>query len=717
LPDPSTLWGFKGAAMRLFTSLCAPARAGLLGLAIVLARPAVTPAQADLSGENPPNRMVVFQAYWWDCRNDNYPGSDRGGWYTYLTGLVPRLREIGVDALYLPPPSKGASGGFSMGYDPFDHYDLGIKQQKGTVATRFGTQDELLRLIAVAHANGMRVIFDVVLNHCNGDPGNKVFKYRGFDADDTGRWPKSAEDFHGNSQHVPADDDWRKPIFGPDICYRGPCKNDPSAPDTSTYMRDQAARWMRWLTRQTDVDGYRFDAVKHFPPGVVRDVLNAAQPGDQPFFAAGEFVVGQDEQFRIDGWANETENKSGTLDFALREVLLNLSSSRGFDFDLGSLPARQQLNRRKTAPFLNNHDTWRGRFWDSGHKNSDLHDDRSGDFGLIEPPTEFSELLTTVDIDLPRSRVAYAFALAVDGAPVVYFEDLVVNNRLVRDQDPLPSGDPGRLLDPETDDGTTRYKADPRKVLMRPWLRDLIRSRRVLNFQAGSYRVPHPSQDVLVVEREGQALIAMSDNEAEDLPIKVTTKFLSKTLKAYAGPAVDSEVITDGQGVASFRVPKAGIVVYGPEGLDDSHPLPAKPRVTTQTFELAEDLGDNRPGTPGYGGALEPGKERLAGAIYAAEGTDVTVELTTAKARAARLRVYKPRADGSKADRTAPDVEKVEADGDAGPNQAVSHSFKAEREGYYLLAATLTDPGTGKTRGFLKATYTGPVASQAFQPK
>ena len=387
----------------------------LLWLEVVVALPAVSWAQPGPSEAMAPTRMVVFQAYWWDCRNDNYPGGDKGGWYTYLAGLVPRLREMGVDAIYLPPPSKGASGGFSMGYDPYDHYDLGIKRQKDTVATKFGTQDELLRLIAVAHANGMSVIFDIVLNHCNGDSGNKVFKYRGFAADDTGRWSKSPEDFHGNSQHDPADDDWRKPIFGPDICYRGPCKNNPAAPDTSTYMRDQASLWLRWLTHQTDVDGYRFDAVKHFPPTVVRDVLKAAKPGDQSYFAVGEYVVGEHEQFRIDGWANDTENLSGTLDFAMREVLLNLSRSRGFDFDMGGLPAAQQLNHRKTAPFLNNHDTWRGRYWDSGHKDSNVHDDRTGDFGQIESPTEFSELLPTTDIDLPRSRVAYAFALAVDG--------------------------------------------------------------------------------------------------------------------------------------------------------------------------------------------------------------------------------------------------------------------------------------------------------------
>jgi alpha-amylase len=220
-----------------------------------------------------------------------------------------------------------------------------------------------------------------------------------------------------------------------------------------------------------------------------------------------------------------------------------------------------------------------------------------------------------------------------------------------------------------------------------------------------------------VIERAGKALIAMSDNEAEDLPVRVSTGFAGKTLKAYAGPAVDPQVVTDGQGVASFRVPRAGVVVYGPEGLDESAPLPLAPRATTQVFEMADDLGDNRPGTPGYGGALSPGQERQAGAIYAAKGTNVTVELTTSEPRAVRLRVYKPRSDGGKADPSSSDAPKVEAVGDASPDQAVSTSFEAEQEGYYLLAATLTDPGSARTRGSLKAAYTAPATSQAFQPK
>jgi hypothetical protein len=88
---------------------------------------------------NPWNGKMVFQAFWWDCWNERYPGD----WYTYLAKLMPRLRAMGFDGLWIPSPVKGDAGSFSMGYDPFDHYDLGEKDQKGTVATRFARNGAL----------------------------------------------------------------------------------------------------------------------------------------------------------------------------------------------------------------------------------------------------------------------------------------------------------------------------------------------------------------------------------------------------------------------------------------------------------------------------------------------------------------------------------------------------------------------------------------------
>src|SRR6202521_837225 len=59
---------------------------------------------------------------------------------------MPELAEAGYDALWLPPPTKG-SGGLSVGYDLWDRFDLGSKDQRGSISTRYGTEADLIRLI------------------------------------------------------------------------------------------------------------------------------------------------------------------------------------------------------------------------------------------------------------------------------------------------------------------------------------------------------------------------------------------------------------------------------------------------------------------------------------------------------------------------------------------------------------------------------------------
>jgi alpha-amylase len=247
-------------------------------------------------------KKVVLQAFWWDYYNSNY----HLNWSNYLTELAPRLKEMGVDAIWIPPSSKNESPSF-VGYAPFDQYDLGDKFQKGSTGTRLGNKNELLRMIAVMHANGIEVIQDVVLNHSNGagsatgaggvDPnsysvvnagGYKNFRYVSYNRPASselqsnywnrdGRWPKNYTNFYPNQNNNCTTGDICSAFFGPDISYEsdatGPSSNvsgfNPA--QSANYMRNEARNWMMWLKKQTAVDGFRWDAVKHFPTYVQED--------------------------------------------------------------------------------------------------------------------------------------------------------------------------------------------------------------------------------------------------------------------------------------------------------------------------------------------------------------------------------------------------------------------------------------------------------------
>ncbi|HUA65136.1 MAG TPA: hypothetical protein VME24_04765 [Alphaproteobacteria bacterium] len=82
-----------------------------------------------------------------------------------ISAKMPEIAEAGYDSLYLPNPAKGNTGGYSVGYDVFDPFDLGSTNQQGTVATMYGTQAQLIQMVQTAHRFGIRVYFDNVMNH------------------------------------------------------------------------------------------------------------------------------------------------------------------------------------------------------------------------------------------------------------------------------------------------------------------------------------------------------------------------------------------------------------------------------------------------------------------------------------------------------------------------------------------------------------------------
>jgi len=81
-----------------------------------------------------------------------------------ITDKIPEIAEVGYTSLWLPPPQK-ASGDLSVGYDLWDPFDLGNNPQRTGGRTRYGTEDELLRLMETAHRFGIRVYFDNIMNH------------------------------------------------------------------------------------------------------------------------------------------------------------------------------------------------------------------------------------------------------------------------------------------------------------------------------------------------------------------------------------------------------------------------------------------------------------------------------------------------------------------------------------------------------------------------
>lgn len=107
-------------------------------------------------------RHAAFGDDWWQrgAVYQVYPRSFQdtdGDGVGDLTGIIERLdhiRDLGVDALWLSPiyPSPG----LDVGYDVIDH---------SAIDPAYGTMADFDRLVSEAHARGLRVILDLVMNH------------------------------------------------------------------------------------------------------------------------------------------------------------------------------------------------------------------------------------------------------------------------------------------------------------------------------------------------------------------------------------------------------------------------------------------------------------------------------------------------------------------------------------------------------------------------
>ena len=88
-----------------------------------------------------------------------------GSLWKQLSEKAQTLAESGITALWLPPAYKDANGQGGVGYAIYDLYDLGEFNQKGSIATKYGTRTEYLAAIKACQKAGIDVYADIVLNH------------------------------------------------------------------------------------------------------------------------------------------------------------------------------------------------------------------------------------------------------------------------------------------------------------------------------------------------------------------------------------------------------------------------------------------------------------------------------------------------------------------------------------------------------------------------
>ncbi|MES2658004.1 MAG: alpha-amylase [Verrucomicrobiota bacterium] len=236
---------------------------------------------------------------------------------------IPRLKEAGFTAVWLPPAYKGAAGGMDVGYSVYDMYDLGEFDQKGSIRTKYGTRGDLLSAVSEARQAGIQIYWDVVLNHRLGGDEEEEFPATPYSDEDrreqTGEprnirnhthftfpgrkgkysemewhwWHFTASDYDCNNpegndiflfegKQFDQTVDMEKGCFD----YLMGCDVDVNHEE----VKQDIKHWGEWFIDTVGMDGVRFDAVKHveagFFPEWLDHVRNYAQ---RKIFAVGEY--------------------------------------------------------------------------------------------------------------------------------------------------------------------------------------------------------------------------------------------------------------------------------------------------------------------------------------------------------------------------------------------------------------------------------------------
>ena len=172
-----------------------------------------------------------------------------------LPGIIEKLdylKELGVDIVWLSPCYRSPLG--DQGYDISDYYDID---------PRFGTMEDMDRLIAEAKKRDMYIVMDLVVNHCSDehewfkkackDPDGKYGRFFYLRDKEDGKLPTNWRSYFGGSvwEDLPGTNKQYLHVFHkkqPDLNWENP------------ELREEVYKNINWWLDK-GLGGFRIDAI------------------------------------------------------------------------------------------------------------------------------------------------------------------------------------------------------------------------------------------------------------------------------------------------------------------------------------------------------------------------------------------------------------------------------------------------------------------------
>lgn len=326
---------------------------------------------------------TILQGFEWHLIDD-------GNYFRWLSERAPELARSGISAVWLPPFCK-ATGTNDVGYGIYDLFDLGEFDQKGNIRTKYGTKEDLKKLVDTLHEHHILVYADLVMNHKAGADETETFSAIRINPDnrdetigeahDIEAWTKFTfperagkySDFVWNHNHFNGVDYDAKTgeggifrILGENKGWAIGVSNENGNFDYLMFANidhahpevvEEFKRWVDWLITEIPFDGFRLDALKHIDEAFILQFIDHIKHHfREGFYLFGEYWLADKSQ--KERYLYETKYALDLFDVGLHMNFYEASHARE-NYDLRQIFDNTITKEHPTlaVTFVDNHDT------------------------------------------------------------------------------------------------------------------------------------------------------------------------------------------------------------------------------------------------------------------------------------------------------------------------------------------------------------------------
>jgi alpha-amylase len=248
---------------------------------------------------------VLLQGFTWNSVEES------PHFWNKLLGQVPEIASSGVTMVWLPPSADSVD---RQGYMPKEWYNQN---------SRYGTQAELLKLIAELTKAHVRSVADIVVDHRCGDRTEFDFQ--------NPRWTDVCAVITKESNKCGSG----TPATGENF------QGAPALNHLNVQVQSDVKKYLNWTESSLGYSGFRWDSAKGF-------------------YSVGEYWDGNRD--KLEKWVAGTSGSSAVFDYALKYVLNRCIGSEDFS-ELnasGKIYGLIGIDPAHSVTFIENHDTASG---------------------------------------------------------------------------------------------------------------------------------------------------------------------------------------------------------------------------------------------------------------------------------------------------------------------------------------------------------------------